>query len=255
MWSAIRANSVEFFRHVGRYLVLMSEAAWGPTYDVATYRQNFARQMRQIGVESLPIVAVAAAFTGGVTTEQTIYQMRYPLIPESTIGAIVVPSVILEFGALITAFILAGRVSARIAAELGSMRIGGQIEALDVMGVSASGYLILPRVLAGILTFPLLYVVASTVGGAAGLGIAAASGDVTTAEFIAGARSFFTGFMAFYGVVKAVVFGFLITSIPCYVGFNAGGGARGVGQSATRAAVGACVFVLVADYLLALLML
>jgi phospholipid/cholesterol/gamma-HCH transport system permease protein len=121
--------------------------------------------------------------------------------------------------------------------------------------VSASGYLVLPRVLAGVLTFPLLYVVASTVGSAAGLGIAAASGDVTTAQFLAGARSFFTGFMAVYGLVKAVVFGFLITAIPCYVGFHADGGARGVGRSATRAAVGACVFVLVADYLLALLML
>lgn len=255
MLSTVREKGAALFRHIGKYLVLMSEAARGPIYDVATYRQNLARQMRQIGVDSLPIVAVAAAFTGGVTTEQTIYQMRYPLIPESTIGAIVVPSMILEFGALITAFILAGRISARIAAELGSMRIGGQIEALDVMGVSASGYLILPRVLAGLLTFPLLYVVASAVGGTAGLGVAAASGGVTVAEFVSGARSFFTGFMAFYGLVKAVVFGFLITSIPCYVGFNAGGGARGVGQSATRAAVGACVFVLVADYLLALLML
>ncbi len=255
MLHTLRAHSVALFRHVGTFLLLMAKAVRSPIYDRATYRQNLARQMRQIGVESLPIVAVAAAFTGGVTTEQTIYQMRYPLIPESTIGAIVVPSVILEFGALITAFILAGRVSARIAAELGSMRIGGQIEALSVMGVSASGYLVLPRVLAGVLTFPLLYVVASTVGSAAGLGIAAASGDVTTAQFLTGARSFFTGFMAVYGLVKAVVFGFLITAIPCYVGFHADGGARGVGRSATRAAVGACMFVLVADYLLALLML
>jgi phospholipid/cholesterol/gamma-HCH transport system permease protein len=255
MIGTIRDKVVALFRHVGRYLSLMGEAFRSPIYDGPTYRQNLARQMMRVGVESVPIVAIAAAFTGGVTTEQTIYQMRYPLIPESTVGAIVVPSVILEFGALITAFMLAGRVSARIAAELGSMRTGGQIDALNVMGISASGYLILPRVLAGVLTFPLLYVIASVVGGAAGLGVASVSGSVTPAEFLSGARSFFTGFMAVYGLVKAVVFGFLITSIACYVGFYTDGGAQGVGRSATRAAVATCIFVLVADYLLAILML
>lgn len=246
---------MEGFRHVGQYLGLMAEALWAPIYDGPTYRQNLARQMMRVGVESLPIVVIAAAFMGGVTTEQTIYQMRYPLIPERTVGAIVVPSVILELGALITAFILAGRVSARIAAELGSMRLGGQIEALNVMGIRASGYLILPRVIAGVVTFPLLYVVASAVGAASGFGVASMSDKVTSTQFLMGARSFFTGFMAFYGLVKAIVFGFLITSIACYVGFQAEGGARGVGRSATRAAVGACMFVLIADYLLAILML
>lgn len=255
MIGTIWEKGAALFRHVGRYLFLMVEAFHGPIYDGPTYRQNLARQMRRVGVESVPIVVIAAAFTGGVTTEQTIYQMRYPLIPESTVGAIVVPSVILEFGALITAFILAGRVSARIAAELGSMRTGGQIDALNVMGISASGYLIMPRVLAGVLTFPLLYVFASVVGGAAGLGVVSVSGSVTPAEFLSGARSFFTGFMAVYGLVKAVVFGFLITSIACYVGFYTDGGAQGVGRSATQAAVATCVFVLVADYLLAILML
>lgn len=135
------------------------------------------------------------------------------------------------------------------------MRTGGQIDALNVMGISASGYLIMPRVLAGVLTFPLLYVIASVVGGAAGLGVVSVSGSVTPAEFLSGARSFFTGFMAVYGLVKAVVFGFLITSIACYVGFYTEGGAQGVGRSATRAAVATCIFVLVADYLLAILML
>jgi len=251
----LRNKVVDGFRHVGSYLQLMVEAFRMPIYDGPTYRQNLARQMVRVGVESIPIVVLAAAFTGGVTTEQTIYQMRYPLIPERTVGAIVVPSVILELGALITAFILAGRVSARIAAELGSMRLNGQIDALNVMGISASGYLVMPRVLAGVLTFPLLYIVASAVGASAGYVVASLSEAVTATQFLTGARSFFTGFMAFYGLVKAVVFGFIITSVACYVGFNAEGGARGVGRSATRAAVGACMLVLVADYLLAILML
>lgn len=100
-----------------------------------------------------------------------IYQMRYPLIPERTVGAIVVPSMILELGALITAFILAGRVSARSTAELRSKRLGGQIDALNVMGITASGYLVMPRVIAGVFMFPLLYIVASIVGAPPGLGL------------------------------------------------------------------------------------
>lgn len=255
MFSLVRDRTVSLLRHIGRYFSLMGEAFRKPIYDGSTYRQNLARQMTRVGVESIPIVLLAAAFTGGVTTEQTIYQMRYPLIPESTVGAIVVPSVILELGVLITAFILAGRVSARIAAELGAMRIGGQIDALDVMGVSPAGYLVMPRVLAGVVTFPLLYVLASVVGAGAGYGVVALSDAITTAEFVAGARSYFTGFMAFYGMVKAIVFGFLITSIACYVGYRTEGGAQGVGRSATRAAVATCMFVLLADYILAVVML
>lgn len=89
MIDSIRDYVSTLFRHIGRYLMLMVEAFRAPIYDGPTYRQNLARQMMRVGVESLPIVAIAAAFTGGVTTEQTIYQMRYPLIPESTVGAIV----------------------------------------------------------------------------------------------------------------------------------------------------------------------
>lgn len=236
---------------LGRYVLLLWRAFTAPPRELARHRADFSRQMMRLGLASLPIVMLAAAFTGGVTTVQAIYQMRSPLIPKSTIGAIVVPSMILELGVLVAAFILAGRVGARIAAEIGAMRASEQIDALEVMGLSAPGYLVAPRVVAGTLMFPVLYVAACVVGAGAGTLVASASGALTPAEFILGARSFFTPFDALYGCTKALVFGFIITSVACYKGYYVEGGAEGVGESTTEAAVTSCIFVLLADYVLA----
>lgn len=219
--------------------------------EVLRHRDNLFEQMVRIGVESLPIVMLAAAFSGAVTTLQTAYQLVSPFIPKSIIGSIVVPSVILELGVVVTAFILAGRVGARIAAELGTMRVTEQIDALEAMGLNSVSYLVVPRVLAGIIMFPVLYVAACLVGISGGVMVAEFSGFLSPAEFIAGAREYFHPFDAFFGLIKAVTFGFVITSVSCYKGYYTDGGAEGVGKSTTQAAVTSCVMVLLADYLLA----
>ena len=223
--------------------------------DVRMYARNTLTQMVRIGVESIPIVLLAAAFSGAVTTVQTAYQLVSPFIPRSVIGSIVAPSMILELGAVVTGFILAGRVGARIAAELGTMRVSDQIDALEAMGINAVAYLVLPRVIAGMVMVPVLYVFACFVGIAGGMWIADAAGYLPAAEFIAGAREFFSPFDPFFGLLKAFTFGFIITSISCYKGYYTRGGAEGVGQSTTEAAVASCVFILIADLLLALLLL
>ena len=120
---------------IGRFALLLVKASGSLRY-FSTYRQNLFTQMVRIGIESLPIVALAAAFSGAVTTVQTAYLLVSPFIPDSIIGAVVVPSLILELGAVVTAFILAGRVGARIAAELGTMRVTEQIDALEAMGLN-----------------------------------------------------------------------------------------------------------------------
>lgn len=239
---------------LGRYVLLMARAFAEPS-ELRRYRKDFFYQMVRLGVASLPIVMMASAFTGGVMTVQTIYQMTSPLMPASTVGAIVSPSMILELAALVTAFMLAGRVSARVAAELASMRVTEQIDALSVMGLSPEAYLVAPRVVAGVLTFPVLYVAACVVGIGAGAGVAGASDAVTAADFLQGAHTYFRRFDVIYGLIKSLVFGFAVTSVACYKGYYAHGGAQEVGESATRAAVGSCVFVLVADYLLAITLL
>ena len=235
---------------LGRYSILLFRA-FGSLREFRTYRKNLTYQMVHIGIESLPIVVLAAAFSGAVTTVQTAYQLVSPLIPKSIIGAIVTSSMILELGAVVTGFILAGRVGARIAAELGTMRVTEQIDALEAMGLNSIGYLIVPRVIAGVVMFPVLYVAASFVGVTGGLLVGHLGGFVPAGEFVEGAREFFQPFDPIFGLIKSFVFGFTITSISCYKGYYTAGGAEGVGRSTTQAAVASCVFLLVADLVLA----
>ncbi len=238
----------------GRFVLLLGRAA-SSLHEVRIYGARFLDQVWRIGFESIPIVALAALFSGAVTTVQAAYQLVSPFIPRSVIGSIVAPSIILELGAVVSAFILAGRVGARIAAELGTMRVTEQIDALEAMGLNSVGYLILPRILAGIVMFPVLYVVSCVVGIGGSILVADWGGLLSRGEFLQGARDFFRPFDAWFGIIKAVTFGFVITSVACFKGYYTGGGAEGVGRATTEAAVTACVFILLADLLLAVLLL
>ncbi len=239
---------------LGSYSLLLANA-FRSLGEFKTYRNNLLDQMMRIGVDSIPIIALAAAFSGAVTTVQTAYQLVSPLIPKSIIGSIVAPSMILELGAVVSGFILAGRVGARIAAELGTMRVSEQIDALEAMGLNSVSYLVVPRVLAGVFMFPVLYVIACFVGISGGVIVANYSGYLSAGEFIQGAREFFRPFDAVFGLIKSVAFGFIITSISAYKGYHTRGGAEGVGKSTTQAAVASCVFILLGDLVLALLLL
>ena len=242
------------FGILGRYVLLLFNA-FVSLDDFRTYRKNTLAQMMHIGIESLPIVTLAAAFSGAVTTVQVSYQLVSPFIPPTVIGAIVAPSMILELGAVVTGFILAGRVGARIAAELGTMRVTEQIDALEAMGLNSVSYLIAPRVVAGVIMFPVLYIAACFVGISGGLLVANVGDYLSTGEFVQGAREFFRPFDAVFGLIKSLVFGFIITSISCYKGYYTSGGAEGVGRSTTQAAVMSCVYILFADLFLAIALL
>ncbi len=247
------ARLVEGF---GRYCLLMGRAFNVPRdLRPRLYLRNLTTQMVRVGVDSLPIVLLATAFTGGVTTVQGLYQLENPLLPVSLIGSFVQQAVVLELGTLVTAFVLTGRVGARIAAELGTMRVTEQIDALEAMGINSRSYLVAPRVLAGVLMFPVLYVAACVVGMVTGATVAGLSGDLSTAVFWDGARQFFLPYDVAFGLIKSVVFGFAITSVSCYQGYYARGGAEGVGAATTQAAVMSCVFVLFADYVCAAVLL
>lgn len=238
----------------GRFALLLAHA-FGSVADFRLYRKNIVEQMMRIGVESIPIIAMAAGFSGAVMTVQTAYQLVSPFIPRTIIGSIVAPSMILELGAVVSGFILAGRVGARISAELGTMRVTEQIDALEAMGLNSVSYLIAPRILAGVIMFPVLYVTACFVGISGGILVAEIGGYLSAGEFMQGARDFFRPYDAVFGVIKAITFGFIITSVSCYKGYHTAGGAEGVGRSTTQAAVTSCVFILVADLLLALVLL
>lgn len=244
---------VSLAAHVGRFGLLCAEVGRG-LRDWRTYAPLAATQAYEIGVRSLPIVLLISAFAGIVTALQTGHQFT-GTVPWSIVGSIVSTSVILELGPVLTGLILAGRVGARIAAELGTMRVSEQIDALETLARDPVSYLIVPRVLAGALMVPILVVFADATGFFSGLFASVATLPMTTADFIEGARLYTKPFDFVYSEIKAFGFGLALTSIPCYIGFYTEGGAEGVGRSTTQAVVASSVVILLLNTLLARMLL
>jgi phospholipid/cholesterol/gamma-HCH transport system permease protein len=239
---------------LGKYSTLLYQALRSST-EFSTYRKNLFQELVKVGYDSVPIIVLTGIFTGSVMTLQSAYQLQSAFIPISTIGAIVSESILIELAAVISSLVLAGKVGARVATELGTMRVSEQIDALESMGFNSVSFLVVPRVLAGILMFPVLYIVASIFGIGGGIAAGYFSGTVPPGDFLQGARMYFYPWNVVFGFVKMFVFGFIITSVSCYKGYYAKGGAEGVGKSTTDATVLSCIFVLLADFVLAALLL
>jgi len=242
------------FKQLGKYCLLLYQAVRSST-EFKTYKNNLINELVKIGYESIPIIMLTGIFTGAVMTIQTTYQLEASFIPKSTIGSIVSESLLIELAAVISSLVLAGKVGARISTELGTMRVSEQIDALESMGFNSVSFLVVPRVLAGLLMFPILYIVASVFGIGGGIVAGVLSGSLPAAEFMKGAREFFYPWDVLFGLIKAFVFGYIITSVASFKGYYATGGAEGVGTSTTQATVLSCIFVLLADFLLAVILL
>ena len=246
---------MEAIRQLGQYATLLYHALRS-ILEFSTYRKNLFQEFVKIGYESIPIIMLTGAFTGAVLTLQTAYQLGADtLLPISVVGSIVGQSIIIELAAVIGALVLAGKVGARISTELGTMRVSEQIDALESMGFNSVTFLVVPRVLSGILMFPVLYVVAAARGISGGLLAGSLDGILLAAEFMQGAREFFFPEDVVFGVVKSFVFGFVITSISSFKGYYASGGAEGVGKATTQATVLSCIYILLSDFALAALLL
>ena len=241
---------INLFDSLGKYLFLISKV-FRSSDSWIKYTPNILDQMIIIGSRSLPIVIITSLFSGMVTSVQGVYQMTTSLVPKWYIGGIVGESVILELSPVITGLVLAGRVGANIAAEIGTMRVTEQIDALETLSIDPVGYLIFPRILAGIIMFPVLIIIADFFGISGGIIACTTTLDVNFYQFLKGLKSWFNPWDAFFGVIKAFSFGFAVTSIACYFGFYTKGGAAGVGKSTTSTVVASCVAILILDYLLA----
>ena len=218
--------------------------------DPGTWIPETIRQMRTIGVESVPLTIIVAAFLGGVTAYQTRYQL-FPGVQLSVVGLITRQSIVLELGPLLTALVLTGRVGARMTAEIGTMRVTEQIDALETLAFDPVAYLALPRFLAGIVMLPVLVVLANTAAIISAWGILVTSTDVRTDDFLAGLRLAFTAFQVVYSLIKAFLFGAAIAFVCSYEGYVTEAGAEGVGRSTALAVVIASVCILVLDALVA----
>jgi phospholipid/cholesterol/gamma-HCH transport system permease protein len=251
--AAIGRKVLDGAAHVGRLAFFMVDAFRGLP-EVKIWWPRMMVEAWNIGAGSLFIVLLISAFAGAVTALQTGYQFTGS-IPYYVVGTLVVSSIILELGPVLTALILAGRIGARYAAELGTMRVTEQIDALESLGRAPSSHLVIPRVLAGLIMIPALTVFANLSGIASGWISVKAVLPVTDADFTYGAQYYWRPWDAWYSIIKAFFFAASITIISCYMGFNTQQGAEGVGRSTTTAVVTSSILILVLDTVLTRLLL
>jgi phospholipid/cholesterol/gamma-HCH transport system permease protein len=239
-----------FIAHVGRRSMETGRAL----ADAGTWLPLLAAQMRRLGVDSVPIALFIAVFTGIVLSLLSSYIFT-GTVPLYFVGALVGKTVMMELGPVLTGMALAGRVGASIAAELGTMKVTEQVDALETLAYDRNAYLIVPRVLAATLMFPVVTAFAMAVGVASGWLTAINLLDLSTPEFFKGLKLFYQFKDIWFGLVKAASFGAAVALMGCLCGLAARGGAQGVGQSTTRAVVLGCEAILVLDAFWALVLL
>lgn len=245
---------VYIIESIGKYLIfLLNLVRHRERFKV--YPERVLDEAMSIGWDSLPIVAIVSTFIGAVTTIQTAYNLISPLVPNYIISNVTRDMTVLELSPTIISIVLAGRVGSNIAGELGTMRITEQIDALDVMGVNSISLLVLPKIVAAMLTFPMLVVLSMCLSLVGGYFAGSLSGELTPAEFIYGIRYSFNPYMINFAIYKCLTFSFLISSISSFKGYYTVGGALEVGKASTEAVTNSCIAVLLADYLLAKLLL
>ncbi len=232
-------------RHAGQMTLL----AWRAVQAVArgdVSIRDVVVQLQTIGIGSLPLTTVTAILSGVVTAQQGGYQFTSS-IPLYVLGSIVTSSIVLELGPVMTAFVLIGRVGARITAEIGTMKVSEQIDALHALGRDPIAVLAAPRLIAGTIATPLLVALSDLIGVGAGMLAARITVGLGSESFLFGARLYWHSWDLLYSVSKGLVFGFVIPLISVHMGFGTRGGAEGVGRATTASVVFMIITVLVLD--------
>jgi phospholipid/cholesterol/gamma-HCH transport system permease protein len=245
---------MKFFNHFGKYILMLKGMLSKPE-NTKLYWKELMHQCAEIGLGSLGIVAIISIFMGAVSALQTAYQITSPLISKMVIPQIIRDTVILEFAPTLICVVLAGVVGSKIASELGNMRVSEQIDALEIMGINTKTYLILPKIVAAIIMIPMLVIIAMVLGIYGGRLTVGASGIISTDTYDRGLMEQFTPYNVFFAMMKAYTFAFIISSIPAYFGYYVKGGSLEIGKNSTTSVVVSCIVVLIADYILAALLL
>ncbi|MBS1555768.1 MAG: MlaE family ABC transporter permease [Bacteroidota bacterium] len=221
----------------------------------ATYYKLVIEECMQIGVKSIWLFVLVSTFMGAVTTVQTAYNLVTPLVPRYVISQVVREMTVLELAPTIMAIIFAGKIGSSMAGGLGTMRITEQIDALEVMGINSSSYLVLPKIIASMIMYPMLVIFAGVCSIVGGYLVGVFTGILTPTEYILGIRSVFNDYTITFALIKSFVFAFLISSISSFKGYYTQGGALEVGIASTEAVTSSVIAVLLADYFLANLLL
>jgi phospholipid/cholesterol/gamma-HCH transport system permease protein len=223
--------------------------------NLKMYWKELMHQCVEIGIRSLGIVVIISFFMGAVSALQTAYQLVSPLVPRTTIATIVRDTVILEFSPTLVCIVLAGVVGSKIAGELGNMRVSEQIDALEIMGINTRSYLVLPKILAALITIPLLVVISMVLGIWGGRLASVSTGIVAASQFDKGLLNDFLPYNVVFALIKAYTFSFIISSISSFYGYYVSGGALEIGRASTRSVIVSCVLILLADYVLSAVLL
>jgi phospholipid/cholesterol/gamma-HCH transport system permease protein len=247
------APAVRLIDQIGDHVILFARAmSWLPRRPMRA--GNYLEACEYIGFGSLPIVLLVGAFTGMVMSLQSVYAFRAFQL-ESFAGGTTGKALAVELAPVLTALMVSGRAGAGIATELGTMRISEQIDALESMAVNPVQYLVLPRLVAGMLMAPILTLLFFVIGMTGAYFVAVIGENVDSGQFILHTRDILRPIDIVQGEIKSVVFGLLVILVGCYQGYNAHGGGRGVGLGTTRAVVYGSVIVLMSDYFLSQILL
>jgi phospholipid/cholesterol/gamma-HCH transport system permease protein len=239
---------------IGKYFIFLG-LLFVKREGFKTYAKQVIEECILIGIDSLVIVTIVATFMGAVTTIQTAYNLVSPLIPDYIISVVVRDMTLLELAPTVTAIVFAGKVGSNIAGELGTMRITEQVDALEVMGINSVSFLALPKIIASVLMYPMLVIIAGFLSIYGGYLAGTLTNIITPEDYIYGIRADFNDFNVTFALTKSLVFAFLVASISSFKGYYTSGGALEVGKSSTSAVTNSCIAILMADYLLAELLL
>lgn len=240
---------LNFLRDVGGTFIMAARVTLKLVELPRTMRQTFL-QMEQIGIGSIPLVLVTSVFVGAVAAVQAAYQFQ-GYVPMIFLGTVVGKSVILELGPVLTALVVGGRVAASFAAELGTMKVTEQIDAMEVLAVDPIRYLVMPRIVACIVMMPVLTIFSDALAILGGMLVSNVTLNVSINTFSEGLRLFFYVDDIISGLLKAVAFGGIIGLMGCFNGFRTFGGAQGVGKATMHAVVSSCILILITNYFLA----
>lgn len=239
---------LNFFEATGD-LLLFTGRTIRACFHAPFYFREFSRQLLEIGFYSLPVVALTTLFSGMVIAIQT-YEAVSKFSAEGAVSMVVLVAVTRELAPVMAALMVAGRIGAAMAAEIGTMQVTEQIDALTTLNTNPFKYLMAPRVLAGILMMPILVLIGDILGVCGGYFVGVYKMDFNASTYLINTWNYLKAMDIISGLVKAAVFGFLITLMGCYNGFRSKGGAQGVGQATTNAVVSASILILIFNYLL-----
>jgi phospholipid/cholesterol/gamma-HCH transport system permease protein len=240
---------MNYIEHTGKYFMMLVQVFKKPQRTRVFYEALF-KEIEELGLKSLGIIMFISFFIGGVIALQTALNLDSPFIPDSLIGFAAKRSIILEFAPTFCSIILAGKVGSYITSSIGAMRVTEQIDALEVMGINSLNYLVLPKVLATVLFYPFLIILAMILGIFGGWLTGILSGLFSGVDYITGLQTDFKPFLLVYSMIKTLIFAFLIATVPSYHGYYVKGGSIAVGKASTKAVVWTTILIVIANYFL-----